>query len=102
MEERHYLNVPFKEKDAAKALGARYDSRESMLVGPSWGGPGGLRAVGPSAGDVKTAQTRFHRAPSRCSFCTQSQPSKGDKSWRPRSIRLAVSLRCSSSSRCQV
>lgn len=25
MEERHYLNVPFKEKDAAKALGARYD-----------------------------------------------------------------------------
>lgn len=25
MEERHYLNVPYKEKDAAKALGARYD-----------------------------------------------------------------------------
>lgn len=25
MDERHYLNVPFKEKDAAKALGARYD-----------------------------------------------------------------------------
>lgn len=25
MEERHYLTVPFKEKDAAKALGARYD-----------------------------------------------------------------------------
>jgi exodeoxyribonuclease VII large subunit len=25
MEERHYLNVPYKEKDAAKALGARFD-----------------------------------------------------------------------------
>jgi exodeoxyribonuclease VII large subunit len=25
MQERHYLNVPYKEKDAAKALGARYD-----------------------------------------------------------------------------
>jgi exodeoxyribonuclease VII large subunit len=25
MEERHYLNVPYREKDAAKALGARYD-----------------------------------------------------------------------------
>lgn len=25
MEERHYLNVPYPEKDAAKALGARYD-----------------------------------------------------------------------------